>query len=234
MKTNKNLQVVGLISLIIMNVLVFKIVLDKNLDLIEVPVANVTIQPRSKVVKSMITYVQLPRLLVNENVAINEKDILDKYTEIEGKIPKGSLLFKEMLFDEESLPDYPALKLKEGQSAFSLSTDLLKSSGNSFVSNQKVDLYVTIAEKKEKPVSDLLLKDVRILNIKDRKGYRMEEEKSSKVPSVINLAIRDDQMEILRIASKLGTIDLYATTSAGDEESVMNEECKILPLLSDE
>lgn len=234
MKKSKNLTVIGLISLLIMNVLLFKIVLDKNLDLIEVPVASMTILPRSKVVKSMLSYVKLPRVLVSEEVAIEEKEILDKYTEIEGKIPKGSLLFKEMLFDEASLPDYPALKLKEGQSAFSLSTDLLKSSGNSLVSNQKVDLYVTIAEKNTKPITDLLLKDVRILNIKDRKGYRMEDEKSSKVPSVINLAIRDDQMEILRIASKVGSIDLYATGHTGEEESVLNEECKILPMLSDE
>ena len=234
MKTNKNLTFIGLISLALINGLVFKIALDKTIDSVDVPVATQAIEARAQIKKGMITWISMPRLLIQEGVAKTEEEILDKYTEIEGKIPKGSLFYKEMLFEEKSLPDYPSLKLKEGQSSFALSSDLLKSSGNSLVANQRVDLYVTIEEKKEKPVSDLLFKDVRILRVIDRKGLSMDEEKSSKIPSVINLAIRSEQVEMLRIATKVGTIDLYAIVSPGEEESIFNEESKILPYLSDE
>ncbi len=97
----------------------------------------------------MIAYKEIPSIFTDESCAMNEEEILDKITEIEGKIPKGSLFYKQMLFDETELPDYPSLKLKAGQSSFSLGTDLLKSSGNSLTANQKVDLYVTIEPKKK-------------------------------------------------------------------------------------
>ena len=46
--------------------------------------------------------------------------------------------------------------------------------------NQKVDLYVTIEMKKEKPVTDLLISSIRILSVKDRKGNLMGSKNSSK------------------------------------------------------
>lgn len=234
MKNNKNIATLGLLSLLILNVLVFKIVLDKTIDLVEVPLASEQINPRTKIDEKLIEIKKIPRLYLNENAYIEKKDILDKYTDIEGKIPKGSLFYKNMLFEEKELPDYPALKLKEGQNVFSLSTDLIKSSGNTLVPNQKVDLYVTIEQKKEKPVTDLLFSSVRILDVLDRKGNRMDSEKASGVPYVINLAISADYIEILKLASKVGSIDLYATTFPQEDECLFNEENRIMPFLKDE
>lgn len=235
MKNKKNLAAVGVVSLLIVNVLLFKVILDKTIDLKKVPVAAVTIEPRTRIEKEMIVYKEIPSIFTDETCAMEESEILDKITEIEGKIPKGSLFYKQMLFDETELPDYPALKLKEGQSSFSLGTDLLKSSGNSLTSNQKVDLYVTIEQKKEKPVTDLLVSSIRILSVKDRKGNLMGTKNSSNVPYVINLAVSNEYVELLKIASKVGTIDLYAVADdRQDEECVLNEESKVMELLVEE
>ena len=170
MKNRKNLAAAGGISLLLVNGLLFKVILDKTIDLKKVPVAAVTIEPRTQINKEMIAYKEIPSIFTDDSCAMSEEEILDKITEIEGKIPKGSLFYKQMLFDETELPDYPSLKLKAGQSSFSLGTDLLKSSGNSLTANQKVDLYVTIEMKKEKPVTDLLISSIRILSVKDRRG----------------------------------------------------------------
>lgn len=235
MKNKKNLAAVGVVSLLIVNGLLFKVILDKTIDLKKVPVAAVTIEPRTRIEKEMIVYKEIPSIFTDETCAMEESEILDKITEIEGKIPKGSLFYKQMLFDETELPDYPALKLKEGQSSFSLGTDLLKSSGNSLTSNQKVDLYVTIEQKKEKPVTDLLVSSIRILSVKDRKGNLMGTKNSSNVPYVINLAVSNEYVELLKIASKVGTIDLYAVADdRQDEECVLNEESKVMELLVEE
>lgn len=235
MKNKKNLAAVGVVSLLIVNGLLFKVILDKTIDLKKVPVAAVTIEPRTRIEKEMIVYKEIPSIFTDETCAMEESEILDKITEIEGKIPKGSLFYKQMLFDETELPDYPALKLKEGQSSFSLGTDLLKSSGNSLTSNQKVDLYVTIEQKKEKPVTDLLVSSIRILSVKDRKGNLMGTKNSSNVPYVINLAVSNEYVELLKIASKVGTIDLYAVADdRQDEECVLNEESKVMKLLVEE
>lgn len=235
MKNRKNFAAAGVLSLLVVNGLLFKVILDKTIDLKKVPVAAVTIEPRTRIEKEMIVYKEIPSIFTDETCAMDESEILDKITEIEGKIPKGSLFYKQMLFDETELPDYPALKLKDGQSSFSLGTDLLKSSGNSLTANQKVDLYVTIEQKKEKPVTDLLVSSIRILSVKDRKGNLMGTKNSSNVPYVINLAVSNEYVELLKIASKVGTIDLYAVADdRKDEECVLNEESKVIELLVEE
>ena len=101
----------------------------------------------------MIEILEVPKASISENVYTDKQDIINKYNDIEAKIPKGSFFFKELLFEEEQLPDYPSLKLKEGQSVFALSSDLIKSSGNTLMPNQKIDLYITTF-RKEKGITD--------------------------------------------------------------------------------
>lgn len=226
----KKSGLIGLIILILINVLLFKIVLDKKLDLVEVPIAKTQIEPRTKIESNMIEWVEVPRVLLNENCVLNKEDAINKYTEIEGIIPKGSLFYKSMLFDEEELPDFPTLKLKENQNVFSLPIDLIKSSGNSLTNNQKIDIYVTITPKKENPISDSLLTSVRIINIVDRKGNDMKESDTN-IPSVINLAIDKEYVSLLKKASEMGSIDFYATTFPQEKECMLNKESAILSLL---
>ncbi len=226
----KNTALIGLITLVIVNVLLFKILLDKQLDLVEVPIAKVQIEPRAKIEKDMLEIVKVSKALLNEDCILDIDEAIGKYTEIEGIIPKGSLLYRSMLFEEEQLPDYPALKLQEGQNVFSLPIDLIKSSGNSLTNNQKIDIYATISLKKENPVSDALLWGVRIINVVDRKGIDMKKS-SLNVPSVINLAVNEEYVALLKKASEMGRIDLYATAYPHEEECLLNEESVLLPLL---
>lgn len=230
----KTVSLIGVISLIVINALLFKIALDKTIDLVEVPVANVEITPRSKIDNDMIALMKVPRLYLNENTIQDKSDVIGLYTDIEGTIPKGSLLYKSLLFKESDLPDYPSLKLKDGQNVFPLSTDLLKSSGNTFVANQKVDLHVSISRKKEAPLTDLFLKNVRVLNVLDRKGMDMQTS-TTNIPYVINLAIDSQYIQDLKVASELGSIDLYASLSPNsDPECILFEESKVLSELRDE
>lgn len=226
----KKAGLAGLAILLIVNALLFKILLDRQLDLVEVPTAKVRIEPRTQIESEMIEMLKVPRVMLNEDSVLSIEDALGKYTEIEGIIPKGSLLYHSMLFDEEDLPDYPALKLKEGQNVFSLPIDLVKSSGNTLTNNQRIDIYVTLTPKKENPVSDALLMSVRIINVVDRKGVDMKKSELN-VPSVINLAVDEQYVGLLKKASEMGTIDLYATAFPQQEECILNEESAVLPML---
>lgn len=229
----KAMSYLGLGSLLLINILGFKIAVDKSIDLVDVVVAKEVIRPRTKISEDMIEVKQVPRVYLNENILQSKDDVIGKYTEIESIIPKGGFIDNTMIFDELDLPDFPSLKLKENQNVFSLPTDLVKSSGNSLTNNQRVDLHVTIPVKKENPISDILLRSVRIINVVDRKGNDMRES-DSKVPSVINLAINEEYISLLKTASEIGSIDLYATAYPNEEECVMNEESLVLPLLNHE
>lgn len=223
----KWMMFLGIGICLVVNICLFKILLDKTIDLVEVPIAAEIIKPRTQISKDMIKVIEVPSIYVNEDVYVNVEDIEDKYTEIQGMIPKGSMFYKSMLFEEKDLPDYPGLMLKENQNVFSLSTDLIKSSGNSLVNNQYVDLHVTIEKKKENPITDLLFSSVRILNVLDRKGKDMSES-STNIPYVINLAIDSKWIGLLKTASEIGSIDLYATTFPQEDECILNEESAVL------
>lgn len=227
MKNKKLIAGLSIVLIILVNICLFKVILDKTIDLVEVPISKEEIKPRTQITSNMIEFIEVPSIYVSDDVLILKEDILDKYTEIEGIIPKGSLFYKTMLYEEAELPDYPALKLKENQNVFTLSTDLLKSSGNSFVSNQSVDLHVTIEKKKENPVTDLLLSSVRVLNVIDRKGNDMKDSESN-IPYLINLAVDNEYIGLLKMASEVGVIDLYATTFPQQDECILYEESKIL------
>lgn len=236
MKNKKHMATLALLLIGIVNILAFQIVVDRKIDLVEVPFAKVDIKPRTKIDETMIGYKKVPKMYVDELCYENKKQVMGKYTEISGLIPKGSLFYKSMLYQKKQMPDYPSLQLKQGQTAYSLPSDLVKLSGNTITSNQKVDVYVTIPQKKENPIIDRLVKGVRVLSIKDRKGLDIDDEDSTKIPYVVILAVSDEIVPYLNTAAKIGSIDLYAPAAdyGKDEESIFIAESKVLPYLNHE
>lgn len=233
MKNKKTIiSCTGLILLAISNVFLFKTALEKSIDLVEVYVASSNIAPRIQITEEMIETISIPSAYLNFNTILNKEEIIGKWTEIQGMIPQGSLFYKTMLYDEEELPDMPSLLLKEDQVVYSMTTDLVSCAGNSLIPNQKVDIYCTIELQRNKPIVDLLIKNVRILSLKDRNGIDMDNEKSQSVPYVITVALDKDQISILSSAAKVGTISFYASASYQDHaESVLNENSIILEYL---
>lgn len=222
--------------LILINIVAFRVAVDHSVDLVEVPYAKVKIRPRQEIKASMIGIKKVPKAYADSSCYTSKSQVLHKYTEITGLIPKGSLFYKTMIHDLKELPDYPSMQLKKGQTAFSLPSDLVKLSGNTIVEGQKVDIYVTVQKQREQPVVDRLVKNVRVLSIKDRKGLNMDDPNTTGIPYVVILGIRDEIIPYLKIANKIGTIDLYAQTanSKEKEESLFVSASKVLPYLKNE
>ncbi|MEG1526726.1 MAG: SAF domain-containing protein [Erysipelotrichaceae bacterium] len=236
MKNKKNSAILAVLLLIMVNVLVFNIVMKKSIDYVELPYAIKNIPPRSKITSDMIKTMKIAKVAVGKNAVAEKKAIVGKYTDINGRIPKGSLIYKSMIFKKEALPDYPTLLLKEGQTSFSLPCDLVKLSGNTIISGQKVDLYITVPQRNENPIIDRLVKGVRVLSIKDRNGTELSDEQSTKIPYVVIMAVDDVIVPYLKTAAKIGSIDLYAPANnyTKEEESILVEDSKVLPYLNHE
>lgn len=124
--------------------------------------------------------------------------------------------------------------LNENQVVYNLNSDLVKMSGNSIVVGQKVDVYTTLNKRNETPIVDLLVSSVRIVGVKDKKGYDVTHPDSSKIPYIVLLALDKDIMPIVRTADELATLELYAHSSVeADEESQLNEHAKILEYVNE-
>ncbi len=169
-------------------------------------------------------------MYIDQNAFCTKEEIIGKYTDIQGKIPAGSLFYKSMLFDVNDLPDSPILQLKEEQVAFTLLTDVLSLSGNSIVSGQRVNLYGSINLGQNKFIEDLIAENVRVISIKDSKGYNLDHPSSNKIPFSITLAIHKDSLKYLSLLLKIGKIDLYANSMAYDfqNEATLNTDSIII------
>ena len=233
-KKHAALLVAAVLLLAIGNYVSFKIALKNAIDLVQVPFANKEIYSHYVVEEDDIEFREIPRAYIDENIFTTKDDIVGKYVSIDSKINKGSLFYKNALIEKEVVDTLPGLLLKENQVAFPLSMNLYKSSGNTFQTNQKVDVYVTYTDKKTKITTvDILLTNVRIIGLKDRNGLDMREEKAQKLPSLAILAIDKNYVNLLKLAYELGEVSLLAprVDYQENEESTINKECLILPLL---
>lgn len=207
---------------------------DIKIDMVNVYVARYDIAPRTELTMNDLSILKIPSYYISEHVYTNKEDIIGKFTDIQGKIPRGSLFYKSMLYDKEQMPDNPVTQLLENQVCYSMATDIIQLSGNTIVEGERVDVYGSLQLDKI-PVIDLLLENVRVISIKDSKGLNMNDEQSNGIPSVILLAVNKDSIELLNQLEKIGSIQLYSTSNSYEEnEAVLNKKSKLIELLKNE
>ena len=228
------LQIAGCTAALLMLLFYgFTVRMNDLIDLRTTYVASRDIDPRMQITEADLLAVEVPQAYLKENTYNQKEDIIGKYTDIQGKIPEGSLFFMHMLESEEQMPDAPAASLKEGQVSYSLQTDLASAGGNLVVAGERVDLFVSIDRDRQAPVTDCLIENARVISIRDHKGLDLNNEKSSGVPYLAVLAISREDISALSAAEQVGRIRMVVSSSAYDssKEAVLNEESLVLPYL---
>ena len=184
--------------------------IDTSLSLQEVYIAKNDILPRSCIEEKDLLYVRYPQAFIDHNVVIKKKDIIGKYTDIQGKIPAGSLFYRSMLIDAEDIPDIASSLLKEHQAIFQCEVDaamLMKC-----VRNMRVNVLYT-----KEGETNLLIEHARILTIEDIAGKDISSEDSTGIPHTVVLAV--DQDDVLYLNSlKDGVFELVMTSDAYDTD----------------
>lgn len=239
MKKKYVIGCIGFLLLAVVSYVLFQMALENAVDLVEVPFASKTLYAHQLITKEDLEYRMIPRVYVKEDVLLSKEEIVDHYVDLSSKIPKGSLFYEDFLVSDKELKNLPSLRLKEGQMAYPIAMNLLKSSGATLSVNQRVDIYMTYVDKKSKEKTttvECLLKNVRIINVKDKGGLNIGEEEAHSIPSVAVIAIKEEQVNLLRKAEEIGELNLYAPRSvySEEEEAVLNEESSLLLLLRNE
>lgn len=236
---NKYLKVlIGIIILVgicLINFLGIKFYSEYRINLIDVVVSSHNISGRHLISEEDIAYIQIPYEYVNDKAYINKEDIIGKYTDIQGKIPVGSLFYKSMIFDEKDLPDNPVSQLKKNQTLFTMQADVLSLSGNVIVPGHRVDLYGSI-NKQDNFIEDLLVSNVRVVSIKDSKGYDLDHPSSNKMPYTISFAINNESLKILSMINKIGKIEIYPTSNSYSttDEAKLNKSSKLIKYINND
>ena len=222
--------VVILCLCVIGNVIAFRYYLAKTINLKTTYIAKHNIPPRTQIKTEDLTMIQIPEKYMQAYTWNEKADIIGKYTSIQGMIPKGSMFYKDMLYDEKEVRDLAITKLQEGMTIFTLETNV--SSLGSIEEGMYADIHVSISQKKEIPITGILIRHAEVISIKDHKGLSLKDEQSTKVPYFIELGINQNDIDYLSLASSLGEIRLFPSAdSYKPDKSTLEQDSKVTEYL---
>lgn len=222
--------VVILCLCVIGNVIAFRYYLAKTINLKITYIAKHDIPPRTQIKTEDLMMIQIPEKYMQAYTWNEKADIIGKYTSIQGMIPKGSMFYKDMLYNEKEVRDLAITKLQEGMTIFALETNV--SSLGSIEEGMYADIHVSISQKKEIPITGILIRHAEVISIKDHKGLSLKDEQSTKVPYFIELGINQTDIDYLSLASALGEIRLFPSVdSYKPDKSTLEQDSKVTEYL---
>lgn len=169
---NKNtVTVLGIIAIVAMLWGVYTYQINKQVKPKSVPVAAVTIQPKTQITADMISHVEVPSAYISDNAITDESKILSMYSNFNTVIPAGSMFYEETLTTEKALPNYLLKQLKEGE--FLITYDLQSSNiANTWgiMPGDKIDLYMRVTSDEGSVMLGKFLENVEVLDVVDSNG----------------------------------------------------------------
>ena len=140
-----------------------------------IPVAKVTIQPRTLITADMIEYVDIPPILMRERIILSESRIIGKYSNYNTVIPAGSLFYEDVVVDREDLPDASFVKVKEGDVVYNFPVTMESTYGNSIFPGNKIDIYMKAENSVGQIMVGKLIENIEVIDVKDSSGRHVFE-----------------------------------------------------------
>lgn len=210
LKNKNTVTVLGVIAIIAILWLGYYFQLQRTVKPISVPVASVTIQPRTQITADMITYVDVPKAYISENAITDDQELINMYANYNTVIPAGSMFYNEAITTEQALPNYILTLLKEGEYAVSYdlgSTDI--TDGWGIMPGDKIDLYMRVKSDEGSVMLGKLLENVEILAAVDDQGNNVYEvNDGSRTPSKLIFGVKED-IFLLLLRSNYLDIEMF-------------------------
>lgn len=177
---------------------------------VKIPYAKVTIQPREKITDDKIGYMKVASAALKDmgkNVITNEKDIIDRYSNINTMIPQGSLFYNGAVVDKSALPNDAVYNVPEGEVLYYLSVNMRTSYVNSIVPDGYIDIYMGIKENgaNGKARFGKYIENIKVFAVKTGDGLNVfEDSEEVRTPSYILFSVKKEQYNMLKLAEKIG------------------------------
>lgn len=200
------------------NYLLYPVFIKKDMQLIEVPVVNVTINPGTKITEDMLDVQLTNKDMIPENVVLTKEEIIGNYTTINYTVPQKGFIYKEALSSEKQTLGNIYYGLSDGQVAYTIKMDAYQYKDGKFKVGQFIDIYFRseIPQKAGKDyVVGKLQNNVKIISISQDDG------------TYITLAMSQEDLKYYLIAEKIGEIIPVLDIEANgieSEEQVFSED----------
>jgi hypothetical protein len=173
---------------------------------------------------------KIPVWLYHETMLNSKQQLSNKYVKANTTLYPNMIIEEVMLMSDQERDSFSKYRLDEHEVIFSLSSDRLKNLQGLLMIDQYVDVYVSLPVRNETPIVDWLMKNVKIIGLKNKQGEEITGIDDDLV-HLVNLAVDKKYLTYLIKADKLGEIQLYV---ANDPlcDFLFNEESQLIDRLS--
>jgi len=214
---NKNtVTILGVLAILVLLYWGYSSQVNRAVAPISVPVAAVTIQPRTEITDDLISTIEIPSISLTENVYRSANSIIGMYTAVNTVVPAGSMFYYETLIEKKDLPDSAFVEVGEGKIPYLFSVDLESSFVNSIYPGNKIDIYMKAEDESEKVMVGKLIADLEVVAVKDATGKNVFENTEEERQAAYFVFGLDEEIHILlRKATYLADVELIPVPHGG-------------------
>ena len=160
---NKNtVTILGVILCLVILAIGYNYRINSKVELVQVPYAVETIQPRTYIKDSMIGIMNVPKSFLVGNYYTQKQNIVGKYSNYNTIIAKGSLFYTDLVTSKADLPDSAFQDVPEGYTVINYPVDIESTYANSMAPGSYINIYYKSLNDKGEVMFGKFISNIKI------------------------------------------------------------------------
>lgn len=207
---NKNtVTILGVILCLVILYIGYNYRINSKVELVAVPYAKETIQPRTYITDDMIGTMNVPKSFLVGNYYTTTKSIVGKYSNYNTMIAKGSLFYTDLVVEEKDLPDSAFSEVPEGYTVINYPVTIASTYANSMAPGSHINIYYKSLNDDGEVMFGKFISNIEVLDVKDSSGRHVfENSDEARTPAYMLFAVPEETHLLLRKALYLTDYDV--------------------------
>lgn len=207
---NKNtVTILGVVLCLVILYVGYNYRINSAVELVAVPYAKETIQPRTYITDSMIGTMNVPKSFLVGNYYSNRNNIVGKYSNYNTIISKGSLFYTDLVVSSDELPDSAFVDVPEGHTVINYPVTISSTYANSMAPGSYINIYYKSLNDNGEIMFGKFLSNIKVLDVKDSSGQKVfENTDESRTPAYMLFAVPEETHLLIRKALYLDEYDV--------------------------
>ena len=217
---NKNtVTILGVVICLIILYVGYNFRINSRVELVSVPYAKETIQPRTYITDKMVGTMNVPKSFLVGEYYTRKENIVGKYSNYNTMIAKGSLFYRDLVIAKEDLPDSAFQDIPEGYTVINYPVTIASTYANSMAPGSYINIYYKSLNDDGKVMFGKFLSNIKVLDIKDSAGKHVfESTEETRTPAYMLFAVPEETHLLIRKALYLNkfSVELLLVPNTAD------------------
>ncbi len=208
--SNKNtVTILGVVLCLVVLYIGYNYRINSQVELISIPYAKETIQPRTYITEDMIGLMNVPKAFLNGKYYSTVNGIVGKYSNYNTIISKGSIFYADLVVDGDDLPDSAFMNVPEGYTVIIYPVNIYTTYANSMAPGSFINIYYKSLNDNGEVMFGKFISNIEVLDVKDSSGRHVfENSEESRTPAYLLFAVPEETHLLLRKALYLSNYDV--------------------------